>query len=285
MQEGMWNYLETVSAKFDTPIKRDEKTSWRGIYDLMPLHSMLIQHWGIGHAQFIWNLRQNEKCVDIFSSLWNVSKEELLVSFDGASFHMPPEETNRGYYRGNNWFHTDQKLSDSTFQCVQSWVTAFDVNEGDATLTFLEGSNNYHEEFSMKFNKGKIKDDWYKLEEEEINFFLEKGCEIKNITCPAGSMVLWDSRTFHAGKEAIKQRKNPNFRCVVYLCYTPRSRATEADLKKKKKAFEEKRMTTHWPEKPKLFPKNPRTYGKALPLVSSISSPVLNHLGYKLAGF
>ncbi len=293
MKNGMWDYLETVSAQFDTPIKRDDKKSWREIYNLMPLHSMLIQHWGLGHAQFIWNLRQNEKCVEIFSSLWNVPKEELLVSFDGAAFHMPPEETNRGYYRGNKWYHTDQKLCDSAFKCVQSWVTAFDVNEGDATLTFLEGSNNYHEEFSRRLTQGlfrelkreEVNKDWYKLQENEINFFLKKGCKIKDIVCPAGSMVLWDSRTFHAGKEALKVRKVPNFRCVVYLCYTPRIRATETNLKKKKKAFEEKRMTSHWPEKSKLFAKKPRTYNKILPPISSIPDPVLNDLGLKLAGF
>lgn len=285
IKNGMWDYLETISGKFEIPIKRTQKETWKGIYNLMPLHSMLIQHWGIGHTQFIWDLRQKEVIVDIYSYLWNVSKEDLLVSFDGASFHMPPEETNRGYYRGNDWFHTDQKLSDSKFKCLQSWVTAFDVNEGDATLTFLEGSNNFHEEFAKKYNKLAVKDDWYKLEDEEIKFFLQKGCHIKNITCPAGSFVLWDSRTFHAGKESIKGRKNSNFRCVVYLCYAPRSWSTEALLKKKRKAFQEKRTCSHWPEKSKLFPKNPRTYGKALPIVSEIPSPVLNTLGMKLAGF
>jgi hypothetical protein len=47
---------------------------------------MLLQQWGVGHAQALWDLRQNPKIIDIFSKLWGVPAKELLVSFDGASF-------------------------------------------------------------------------------------------------------------------------------------------------------------------------------------------------------
>jgi ectoine hydroxylase-related dioxygenase (phytanoyl-CoA dioxygenase family) len=50
----------------------------------------------------------------------------------------------------------------------------------------------------------KAKNDWYKLNKEEEKFFLEKGCKIKKIMCPKGSLVLWDSRTIHCGVEALK---------------------------------------------------------------------------------
>ena len=36
------------------------------------------------------------------------------------------------------------------FECIQSWVTAY-VDEGDATLAFMESSNIYHEVFAQKF--------------------------------------------------------------------------------------------------------------------------------------
>jgi hypothetical protein len=42
--------------------------------------------------------------------------------------------------------------------------------------------------------------------------------------------------------------------------------ATESDLKKKRKYFEEQRMTSHWPHKIKVFAKTPRTYGNILPI-------------------
>ena len=43
---------------------------------------------------------------------------------------------------------------------------------------------------------------------------------------------------------------------------TPRNLANKKELDKRKKAFNELRMTSHWPHKVRLFPKTPQTYGK-----------------------
>tara|TARA_B100000900_G_C20558926_1_gene708024 strand:+ start:608 stop:1579 length:972 start_codon:yes stop_codon:yes gene_type:complete len=284
MNDGMWDYLEYVSQKFDKPIQRNDRKSWVHYLKMFPKHSMLLQQFGVGHAQYIWDLRQNENIADIFSRFWDVPKEDLLVSFDGASFHFPPEDTNRGWYR-QTWYHTDQSYLRPEFECLQSWITGLDVEEGDATLAFMEGSNKYHDEFRQKFG---ITDrsDWFRLEEsEQKEFYDEKGCIDKKIHCPAGSMVFWDSRTIHCGTEPMKRRKNKNLRNVAYICMTPRDRASDAMLNKKRKAFKDLRMTSHWPHKPKLFPKNPRTYGNPLPNITEVKEPKLTNLGYRLAGF
>jgi len=283
MVNGMWDFLEHITSDMEIPIKRSEPKSWSSFYDLFTLHSMLMQHWQVGHAQFVWNLRQNRKLVEVFAHIWNVAPEDLLVSFDGAAFHMPAEVTGRGYYRGNKWLHCDQSFTNSTFCCVQSWVTGLEVRPGDATLTFLEGSNRLHAEFGKAF-KLRDKDDWHKLSEEEMKWFEDRGCRNMTIVCPPGSLVLWDSRTIHCGKEALKIREQQNFRCVVYLCYTPRSLITEANRKKKVKALKEMRMTTHWPHKVKLFPVQPRTYGKEVPPLKTIEAPVLDALGVRVSG-
>jgi ectoine hydroxylase-related dioxygenase (phytanoyl-CoA dioxygenase family) len=284
MEDGMWNTLETWTNTWDLPITRDNPESWRNIRDLFPKHSMLIQQWGLGHAQFIWNLRQNPKCANIFAKLWNCDVNDLLVSFDGASFHMPSEITKIGWHR-QTWFHTDQSYLRNEFECIQSWVTAFDVNEGDATLAFLEKSHKYHKDFATHFNM-KSKDNWYKLnDDKEVDFYKNMGCEEKYITCPRGSMVFWDSRTIHCGVEPRRTRVKQNFRCVVYLCYIPRMMSNEKELKKKVKAFEEMRMTSHWPNKIKLFPKMPRTYGAEVKEISELPSPIINELGRRLAGY
>lgn len=284
MEDGMWNTLETWTNTWDLPITRDNPESWRNIRDLFPKHSMLIQQWGLGHAQFIWNLRQNPKCANIFAKLWNCDVNDLLVSFDGASFHMPSEITKIGWHR-QTWFHTDQSYLRNEFECIQSWVTAFDVNEGDATLAFLEKSHKYHKDFAEHFNM-KSKDNWYKLnDDKEVDFYKNMGCEEKYITCPRGSMVFWDSRTMHCGVEPRRTRVKQNFRCVVYLCYIPRMMSNEKELKKKVKAFEEMRMTSHWPNKIKLFPKMPRTYGAEVKEINDLPSPIINELGRRLAGY
>lgn len=297
MNEGMWNTLEHISQNFDVPISRNNSETYKKIYDLYPNHSMLIQHWGIGHSQFIWDLRQNEKIINIFSKIWDVPKDNLLVSFDGASIHMPPEITKRGYFK-NNWFHTDQSFNRNEFECVQSWVTGYDVNEGDGTLKFLEKSHLYHDDFINKFRNGidinKIKKDWYKLENiEQLKFYTKtKKCLEKCIKCPAGSIVLWDSRLIHCGQEPLKERKKHNFRNVVYICMHSREYANDKLLDKRIKAFNEMRMTTHWPVKPfnykgtiKLFPKNPQTYGKILPNIKPLDKPKINNIGRNLVGY
>ena len=133
MQNGVWDFFEHITKNWKNPIQRRNFNSWNEIYKLYPAHSMLIQYFKIGHCQASWNLRQNEKIANIFAKIWNVDKEELLVSFDGLSFGLPPEQTNKGWFRGNTWYHTDQSYTNSEFQCVQSWITARDVKRGDAT--------------------------------------------------------------------------------------------------------------------------------------------------------
>ncbi len=286
MRNGMWEYLEHITSDFEIPINRNNEESWRSLRLLYPKHSMLIQEWNIGHTQLSWNLRQNPKIYEIFAHIWNVAARDLLVSFDGCSFHFPPEITKFGWYRGNQWLHCDQSYLRNDFECVQSWINGYDTNEGDATLTFFEGSNKHHREFRERFNITD-REDWYKLENSDQHDFYvnEKGCKQYHIKCPKGSLVLWDSRTIHCGSEPMKGREIPNMRCVVYLCYAPRNLITTRDLNKKIKAFEEMRTTNHWPCKPKLFPKIPRTYGGPIPPVKKIEAPIVNEIGRRLIGY
>lgn len=284
LRDKAWDEIKTLTSNTDKPIDKDDPTTWKTIYELFPMHSMLLQHFGVGHMQWIWDIRQNEKVVNVFSKLWGVEKEELLTSFDGLSVHFPPEETGRGWFK-NEWFHTDQSSFKKGKQCIQGFVTLYDVNDNDATLCVLEKSHHFHNMFFKEHNIEE-KNDWYKLEGvEQYNFFEEYGCEKAAIKCKAGSIILWDSRTFHQGIEPNKKRTEENFRLISYVCMLPRNLATEKDLEKKRKAFEELRMTTHWPHKPKLFPKTPRTYGKSLPNIVNVEKPVLTDLGKKLAGF
>ena len=51
------------------------------------------------------------------------------------------------------------------------------------------------------------------------------------------------------------------WRHVVYTCYQPRSLATATDLALKKEAYNDRRVTTHWPAmNVKLFPKEGNSY-------------------------
>jgi hypothetical protein len=284
MVHKMWEFFEHITQKWETPINRNDTSTWREFYKLYPLHSMLIQHWNIGHAQASWDVRQNIKIVDIFAHFWGCDANELLVSFDGLSFNLPPEITKRGWNKGNTWYHTDQSFMQNEFKCIQSFVTGLDIDEYDATLSFMEHSNKYHTEFKNTYNITD-KTDWYKLTKEQEQFYYDKGCVIKNVKCPKGSLVVWDSRTIHCGIEADKRRTSPVIRAVIYLCYMPRSLCDKTNLKKKQKAFNELRTTSHYPCKIKLFSKTPRTYGGIMPVITQIGNPILNDMGKRLSGF
>jgi hypothetical protein len=284
---GLWDYFEHITKEWPVSIKQEDRNTWKEIYKLLPLHSMLFQHFNSGHAQISWDVRQNLKIIEIFAHFWDVSPDELLVSFDGFSFNIPPEFTNRGWNRGNTWFHTDQSYSKTDFRCIQSWVTGLDVNEGDATLSFMEKSNVYHKEFrEWKESKGETinKKDWYKLNRDEEQFYLAKGCTYQKITCPKGSLVFWDSRTIHCGSEAMRGREMPNFRAIIYLCYLPRSLFSKKNIEKRITAHSELRTTNHWGNK--LFSKNPSTYHNAiLPDIKQINPPTITEIGRRLIGY
>ena len=207
MTNGMWEYLEHITQKWPLPISRRNPGSWGEFYKLYPKHSMLLQHHNVGHMEAIWDLRQNPKIVDIFAHFWNTTPYELLVSFDGCSFGVPPEETNRGWNRNNTWYHCDQSPIRPGFECVQSWINAYDTNEGDATLVILENSHNFHKKFQEFFNIIDKKD-WFKLNQEHYNFYINNNCLEKIIKCPKGYGVFWDSRTVHYGKPINKTSPN-----------------------------------------------------------------------------
>jgi hypothetical protein len=283
LRDRVWAELKHVTKdKFDI----NDETTWKEFFNFYPMRAMLLQHFSLGHMQPIWDIRVNPKVCAVYEKIWGVQKNDLLVSFDGLSVHLPPEKTNKGWYIGNDWFHTDQSFKKKGKRCIQGFVNLYPVNDKDASLAILEKSHKYHEYFNEKFSP-ECSGDWYKLNEDndELKFYLDRGCYKYAVKAPVGSMVLWDSRTIHHGKGPEKSRLNQNFRMIPYICMIPRRLSTEKALQKKRKAFEDLRVTNHWPNDPKLFPKVPRTYGGEIPEFNIIHRPVLNDVGRKLAGF
>lgn len=277
----IWSELKHVTQnRFDI----QNQNTWKEFYKFYPLHSMLLQHFSLGHIKPVWDIRQHNKVCETFEKIWDIPKNDLLVSFDGLSVHLPPEKTNKGWYLKNEWFHTDQSFDKPNKTCIQGLINLYPVNEKDATLSILEGSHIYHQEFKNNYNP-ECNDDWYKLKSGEKQFYIDRGCNEFAVKAGIGSMIFWDSRTIHQGKEPEKHRPQENFRIAVYVCMMPRYMAGDKALEKKKKAFNELRVTNHWANNPKLFPKVPRTYGGDIPEFNAIHPPQLTPIGRRLAGF
>ncbi len=276
----MWDYLSHITKHMPIPIDKLQTDTYKSFYNLYPKHGMLLQNWDVGHNPMSWYVRQNAKVVDAFKSIWNTG--DLLTSFDGLSISLPPEYTNRGWYANKDWLHTDQSYLASGFQCVQGLVNLYNVDDGDATLRVLQKSHNFQTTFRDTFNITN-KSDWYKLNDTEKQFYMDKGCTDICVKAKAGSLILWDSRTIHQGIEPQKKRSRPNIRCALYVCMEPKSKATSRQVEKKKNAFLQRRTTNH-SVKCKLFPKRPYTYGAPLYEVDPVLVEETDFMR-KLSGF
>lgn len=279
-QEQIWDELKYVSNnEFDYY----NESTWPNYELFNPKYSMLLHQNSLGHMQAIWNLRQHPSIYGVFEKLYNVSVDELLVSFDGLAILLPPEKTNKQFIENDNfeWFHTDQSSKKLDRHCIQSMITLYDIEEGDSTLNVLEGSHLYHQSFFAD-NNIVNNSDWYLLKDNEKDYFLNKNCTNKKIVAKAGSLILWDSRLIHQAIKPSITRPNQNTRMVIYICMMPRSTITfnnKKILKLKQKAFNKLRITNHWANSVFLFPKQINNN------LNSIHQPILNNIGKRLAGF
>ena len=280
-----WRWL----ADMNTGILQGSPETWRSPAWPANLHG-IMQHSRTGHAQWVWDVRQNPAVVDIFSRLWSCDPTDLIVSFDAVCIMRPPEFTG-GRFRSSDdcakWIHTDQASNKMGRWCIQGLITLDDMDSDDGTLAVYKQGHTLHEEVFKHFGVY-TRSDWYKFSDEELAWLKSHpGVHEHHVQAPAGSLVLWDSRVPHCNIVPAKSRAaKGRFRYVVYVCMMPRKFADKRALKTRQKAMKDLRLTNHWPIFPKLFPKMPRTYGQTLPdySVAVSAAPNLTPLGRSLAG-
>ena len=215
-------------------------------------HSKLSPH-GIykfheaGHQRHSWFIRTRPRVRSIFEGLWET--KDLIVSFDGSCYI--PKNLKK---KDNIWTHTDQGPSKKGRQCVQGYVAL--TSNKERTFVCYEGTHHIHEKYFK--DKGIEKGgDWQLIDHETVDS-LRNYKRVNNV--PAGSLVLWDSRVFHQnqyGKAGSEER------IVQYVCYLPKNhpKNTLGMRKKRKKYFEERRTTSHWPCPIKVNGKQGRNFG------------------------
>lgn len=285
MVSGMWDWLELKAPGLD----RNNTETYKAVMSLLPLHGMLHQHWGAGVAPFAVDVRQDTDVMGFFAGLWRCQEEFLLSSLDGFSAVNMPEHKAGTTYRGENgWLHLDQSPARNAHECWQGFVTGTDTERGDATLVVLAGSHLLHREFAEAW-RGQWKDqDWNKLTDDQIKWYLDRGCTRIAVTAPRGSLVLWDSRTVHAGQSPMAGRANPKPRCVVYTCFMPRALAKREDIVRKAQGFLNGETASHWAARHVKFPPKPNPFMMHQPLPDPLPPaaprPQLTPLGIRIFG-
>lgn len=305
MNDGMWESIEHYTSTMNRPVVRDVPRTYTSFFELMPAHGGLMQHFGWGHRQYVWDVRQNPRVVEPFAEIWGT--DDLRTSFDGVNCGIGALMSRpRGVFADKTWLHTDQRFTHLDFECVQAFVTANAIHPGDGTLRVLEGSHLLRPDFLHRFPDLICHDqDWYPFDSEELQWFRARGCADICVTCPAGSMVLWDSRLVHSGIEPWSttslSRAAPHLsselrvaRNVVYVCMMPDARV--ANMNKRRAIFDDThptmrlRMTAHWPTRMRLFPALPvapvrgKDAATHWSFVPTTEMPRLTELGRRLAG-
>jgi len=269
---GMWDFME----RFGTGIDRNKPSTWKNSNWPSVLHGGLMQHYGVGHEQFVWDARSEEGVINAFATLWGT--DELLVSFDGINLTRP-----RKYLADINlspWPHTDQSGITKGFSCIQGVINLLPNGPEDGGLIVLDKSHKKHAEYFETFPHRLNASDWVRIEKAEMGFYSD--CKQTRVCGDPGDLLLFDSRTIHWAEEP----KGDIFRAAIYVCMQPASFATPGQIAAKKDAFFNKRMTSHWPHKVKLFNLNarPAADGRIDGKILSHDLPVLSERAQKLAG-
>lgn len=187
--------------------------------------------YSISHENFVWQSRLEPGALDAFSKIWNT--DELLVSFDGINMTLPLPSSTRP--KAARWPHQDQDSKIRGFQCAQGIINLIDNGPKDGGLVVMKGSHKFNDEFfkshSMEKKEawGKVPDDWHGFDDEEVQWFEDKGCEIIKVCCEAGDLIVWDSRTVHYNvlPEGEKTRA---VICELIICWMAETEADEGQM-------------------------------------------------------
>ena len=218
---------------------------------LKPIQGGMLHNFGISLLPEILDMKTDERTVEPFRKIWN--EQEMTTSLDGMFIGPPPELTTKRFYFERPTFHFDQASDKKEFSCVQAFIHLEETEHGDGCLSVLTKSHLYFNEFYEHFKIDTHSIDWYSIRPHHFDWFMQKGCEWNTILAPKGSMVLWDSRLCHCGTLPRRERPKPNWRFLVYVCYTPARLQTNEDAKLKREAYKQNRCTAHWPYSVRLF--------------------------------
>ena len=257
--------VENVLSQEELDIAVRSFHEWRNsVPNLNERHSSINAHGiykfhQVGHQYHAWFLRTRESIQTIFKHLWDT--DELVVSFDGCCY-MPKEWSKKD----NVWTHTDQAPSSRGVKCYQSFVSLTDNEE--RTLVVYEGSHKLHETY-FKDRGIESKKNWHKIDKEYIDTIKDNK---RVLHVKKGSLVLWDSRTFHQNQYGSPHSEE---RIVQYLCYLPKNAPenTKKMEQKRIKYFNERRTTTHWPYPLSVNGLQPQVYGDKTKLIDYNTLP------------
>ncbi|OAA65645.1 Phytanoyl-CoA dioxygenase [Niveomyces insectorum RCEF 264] len=276
-----YDWLESWNLGFDRKDRSTYKTEKLPWY----ARSGLYARYGIGHEQFVWDIKSEPGVIGPFEKIWGTHK--LLVSFDGVNLSIPEKERPKTHPMFAPWSHVDQSPLRRHFDCVQGIVNLLPNGPDDGGLMVLEGSSQYYNELWDRFDHKKPAEGWHEwaqqnVDEEMCQWLESKGCKWVKVCAEPGDLLLWDSRCIHYGAAP----SSTNSRFAAYVCYKPEDMVPQEIKNLRRELFEKKEGTTHDPaaprHKPRLPPEEHASYAEALR--RPLQKPVLSKRAQQLAG-
>lgn len=200
---------------------------------------------GIAASDFMWWCRTRGKVLEVYRQLYNLkNREELVTCFDRAN----AVRNTRKDTGEDSWAHIDYPVFDEPpFSCFQGFLNFVD-GTSDADSPCLRVYPGSHKDVSVL---DWVRENYHGCDEAFFEIHDKKARQKINVLAPAGSLVLWNSKTMHDGRTSVKAKKRgfgPLRRLVAYLCYAPkRFVRDEKEWALRKQIFEDGSASTHWP--------------------------------------
>ncbi|KAK8070560.1 hypothetical protein PG997_010763 [Apiospora hydei] len=248
--ESMWTYLETFkNSGRGLGFRRDDPSTYTEPHLPVINEKGMCSGYGVNHEDFAWSIREEPGVVDAFAQVFDT--DDLLVSFDAVNMALPGR---KDLPANKPWPHQDQDPAKPEFRCLQGIVNLLPNGPDDGGLIVCRGAHLLSEQFHREFAAHE-KDpvfrwttEWYGFSDAGLKWLEDQRdgqgrCEWVKIECEPGDLLVWDSRTPHYNLSPSGDRA----RFATYTCYMPAADASQADLVRKKAAFEQTLGTTHWP--------------------------------------
>lgn len=209
-----------------------------------------------GHQEFAWYLRTLPQIKNTFANIWDTISDNLVCSFDGSCYI----KDNNNKLNTKCWTHTDQAPKNKGLTCYQGFISLTDNKNN--SLVVYEGSHLLHESYFTSINNTNDSKNWQLINPDYLSTISDKK---RILEVPPGSLVLWDSRTFH---QNIHSDSNEE-RIVQYISMLPKNNKLNslAMQKKRIKYFKELRTTSHWSYPIRVNSLQPQTYGNSSLLI------------------
>lgn len=210
-------------------VHREGCSRWPSAWDSVLGFKGMASQRGVPHGAFAWAARLHPVVRQVFASLYG--SNDLCVGVDNvfwAASDAAAEASNK------QWLHVDQNhCSGMTWQCVQGALYVW-PSEGDGASTTVVWPGSHRDVYDLLMQDPQAHEGRSSVRLSDLQDSTSREALLsralrccRRVPCPAGSLLLWDSRIVHQGWSG-----GP--RLAVPVCWEPRARRARAALRRKR---------------------------------------------------